>query len=307
MLETFGSVMLELGRTNPNFYIVDADLASSLRLLPFKEKFPNRFIEVGVAEANMAGIAAGLAKTGKTVFITSFACFSPGNNYHVLRQSICYNNASVVIVGSHAGLASTDLGATHQMTEDVALMSSLPNMQVFSPLDSQELAKILPVLALSKSPAYLRLYRGFSTNFFSPKSNFTIGSSHIVQKGSKITILGYGPILELAFKMVQHNPMWQGLLEIINISSLKPLDIRTILTSIAKTNRLIVLEDHQKNGGLGQMVSSLCLENNLHPSFVHLAIDNQFGQSAKTRYELWDHYGIGQSDLVSAIKKLLKF
>jgi len=306
MLESFGKTITALGHTNPNLYIVSADLASSLRLLDFKKTFPSRFIEVGVAEANMAGVAAGLAASGKTVFITSFAAFSPAINWNTIRQSICYNNLNVKIVGSHAGLAATDLGATHQMTEDIALTSTLPNMQVFAPVDGIELEKMLQVLATTKTPAYIRLVRGETPDIFPKKMSFTIGKSHILQKGSKLTVLGYGPILELTQSLVTKNPMWEDYLEVINVSSIKPLDTSTILSSVAKTGRVIVLEDHQCIGGLGQILSALFLENNSHPSFIHLGINNRFGQSGRSRFELWDEYGIGQKDLEQAVKKLLR-
>ncbi len=307
ILTSFGKTLTSLAKTNKNIYVVSADLASSLRLMDFKTTYPNRFIEVGVAESNMAGIAAGLAKSGKTVFIASYACFSPGINWNTIKQSICYNNANVKIVGSHAGLASGDQGATHQMLEDIALMTSLPNIQVFAPIDSVEIEKMLPTLVATPSPAYIRLVRGTTPDYLSPKYSFTIGKSHVLQVGSKLTILGYGPILGQALNLLDINPMWDGLLEVINVSSIKPLDTATILKSVSKTTRVVVIEDHQKIGGLGQILASLFLENSLHPAFIHLGVDNRFGQSAKSREELWNHYGMGQKDLESAVKKLLKF
>ncbi len=297
--QSFGKTLTKLAKTNKNIYVVNADLKSSLFLNDFAKKYPKRFIECGVAEANAAGIAAGLAKTGKTVFLTSFACFSPAINWNTIKQSICYNNSNVKIIGSHAGLLSTDLGATHQMLEDISLMRSLPNMEVFSPLDALETEKIIKALTFSKKPAYIRLVRPETPVVFGKKLSFTIGKSHILQKGKDITIIGYGPILLQALEIKNYS------LEIINCSSIKPLDTSTILKSVKKTGRLICLEDHQKNGGLGEAIASLILSNNLSSRFVHLAVDNSFGRSAKTYKELYDYYGIGTNNLIDAVKKIL--
>jgi len=289
--------------------VVNADLKSPLFLNNFAKKFPRRFIECGVAETNATGVAAGLAKTGKTVFLTSFACFSPAINWNTIKQSICYNNANVKIIGSHAGLMSTDLGATHQMLEDISLMRSLPNMEIFSPLDALETAKIIKAVTFSKKPAYIRLVRPNTPNFFDPKLDFTIGKSHRLQPGKDITIIGHGPILEEAFQVqakLNLDPKYKKIsLEIINCSSIKPLDIVTILKSVKKTGRLICLEDHQKNGGLGEAVASLILSNNISCKFIHLAVDDKFGRSAKTYQELYDYYGVGINNLIDAVKKIL--
>ncbi len=313
--QSFGETLTKLAKNNKNIYVVSADLKSPLSLNDFAKKFPRRFIECGVAETNAAGIAAGLAKTGKTVFMTSFACFSPAINWNTIKQSICYNKTNVKIIGSHAGLLSTNLGATHQMLEDISLMRTLPNMEVFSPLDAIETEKIVKAITFSKKSAYLRLVRATTPNLFDPKLNFTIGKSHVLKKGKDITIIGHGPILEEAFQVqakIQLEaprhcgaPLENISLEIINCSSIKPLDTVTILKSVKKTGRLICLEDHQKNGGLGEAVASLVLSKNLPCKFIHLAVDNSFGCSAKTGQELYDYYGIGVNNLIDAIKKIV--
>ncbi|MDD4027256.1 MAG: transketolase C-terminal domain-containing protein [Candidatus Shapirobacteria bacterium] len=307
--QAFGETLAKLGKTNKNIYVVNADLKSPLFLNSFAKKFPHRFIECGVSENNAAGVAAGLAKTGKTVFLTSFACFSPAINWNTIKQSICYNNSNVKIIGSHAGLLSTDLGATHQMLEDISLMRSLPNMEVFSSLDALETEKITKVITFSKKPAYLRLVRPTTPNLLNPKLNFTIGKSHILKSGKNITIIGHGPILEEAFqvqaKLNLDDKYKKISLEIINCSSIKPLDTVAILKSVKKTGHLICLEDHQKNGGLGEAVASLVLSSNFPCKFIHLAVDNSFGRSAKTYQELYDYYGIGVNNLLTAVKKIL--
>lgn len=307
--ESFGKTIYELAKTNKNIYVVNADLKSSLFLNDFAFKFPKRFIECGVAEQNAAGVAAGLAKTGKTVFLTSFSCFSPSINWATIKQSICYNNANVKIIGSHSGLMSTDLGATHQMLEDIALMRSLPNMEVFSPLDAIETEKIIKTIVHSRCPSYLRLVRANTPVVFNKKLDFVIGKSHILQEGTDLTIIGHGPILINALNVGAQRaaPLMQNIsIEVINCSSIKPLDNETILKSIKKTGHCIVLEDHQKNGGLGEAVASLILSSDFSCKFTHLAVNNSFGQSAKTYQELYNYYGIGVNDLITAIKKIFK-
>jgi transketolase len=300
--KAFGQTLVELAKTNPNIFVVSMDLMSSIKLQEFVKTYPTRFIECGIAENNAAAIAAGLAKSGKTVFLCSFACFSPAINWAVIRQSICYTNLDVKIVGSHAGLMSEDLGATHQMLEDVALMSTLPNMEVFAPIDAIETQKITTAISTSGRPSYLRLVRPDSPVVFGSKNTFEIGKSKILKTGKDITVIGYGPILIQAFEAQEK--LLNISLEIINCSSIKPFDSESILKSLKKTGHLICIEDHQKNGGLGQMVASLVLESKIKADFIHLAVDNQFGQSGRDYKKLYDHYGIGVKDLITAAQKI---
>ena len=265
----------------------------------FASKFRHRFIECGVAENNAAGVAAGLAKSGKTVFLASYGCFSPGLNWNTIKQSICYNHLNVKIIGSHGGLMSADLGATHQMLEDVALMRALPGMEVFAPLDALETRKIVTTAAFSPSPSYIRLVRPETPVFPVSQPKFTIGKSLVLKPGRDVTVLGYGPVLFQALAINDFS------LEVINCSSLKPLDSDTILKSLKKTGRCLVLEDHQKVGGLGEAVAALILSSGLKCRFLHLAVDDQFGQSAKDYNQLYDHYGLSSKSLKINIKKIL--
>ena len=309
MRQVFGDTILKLAKTNKNIYVVNADLKSSLYLGKFASWYRHRFIECGVAEANAAAVAAGLAKTGKTVFLTSFSCFSPALNWAVIKQSICLNNANVKIIGSHSGLLSGTLGATHQMLEDIALTRCLPNLEVFSPLDALELEKIITTSIHSPRPAYIRLVRPATPVVYPASRPFTIGKSLVLKEGKDITVAGYGPILlealeaqaHLAKKLDKKAPD----LEIINCSSIKPLDVSTLKKSLSKTGRLIVLEDHQKNGGLGEAIAATLLSQNLTFRFIHLAVDNQFGHSAKDPKDLYNYYGLSLKYLLSAIKKIL--
>lgn len=291
--------LIRLALDNPKLYVVSADLKSSLLLEKFASKFRHRFIECGVAENNAAGVAAGLAKSGKTVFLATYACFSPGLNWNTIKQSICYNRLNVKIIGSHGGLMTMDLGASHQMLEDVALMRSLPNMEVFAPLDALETTKIITAVAFSRSPSYIRLVRPSTPSFFNHNLKFTIGKSQVIKPGQDVTVLGYGPILLPAINLTGPS------LEIINCSSIKPLDSITILKSVKKTGRCLVIEDHQKNGGLGESVASLILTSGIKCKFVHLAVDNQFGRSGKDYNKLYDYYHIGLKSLEIEIKNIL--
>jgi transketolase len=297
--QAFANTITDLAGKNLNLYVVSMDLKSSVGLTKFAKKFHSRFIECGVAENNAAGVAAGLAKSGKTVFLVSYACFSPGINWATIRQSICYNNLPVKIIGSHGGLMTGELGGSHQMLEDVALTRSLPNLEVFSPIDAVETSKLITTIANSPKPSYVRLVRPSTPVVFDSQFSFTIGQSHILKSGTDITVLGFGPILIPTLDI--NHPS----LEIINCSSIKPLDSKTIINSVTKTGRCLVIEDHQQNGGLGEAVSHLLLSHNINCRFIHLAVDNQFGQSAHDYQTLFHHYHLDLDALKLAIKKIL--
>ena len=290
MRSAFADTIFDLAKDDPNLYVVSVGLRPSVMMDKFAARYKSRFIEVGVAENNAAGIAAGLAKSGKNVFLCTYACFSPGINLATIKQSICENNLPVKIIGFHGGLLTGELGASHQMLEDVALMRAMPNMQVFAPLDAPETVAITRTIALSTCPSYLRLVRP-STPAISTSTKFSIGKSPIIKSGSDVTVLGYGPIL---LQTLNFEPS----LEIINCSSIKPLDSETILKSIKKTGRCLVIEDHQKIGGLGDAIANLILSSGLKCKFIALGVNNQFGQSAKDYLKLSDHYGLGQKSII---------
>lgn len=296
----FAKALVKIAAKDKCIYAVSVGLAPSVYLTDFAKKFPHRFIECGVAESNAAAVAAGLAKTGKTVFLVTYACFSPGINLSVIKQSICENHANVKIVGTHAGLMTTELGASHQMLEDLALMRSLPNMQVFSPIDAVETVAITKSLAQSPLPSYLRLVRASTPLAPRHLSSFTVGKSVVLKSGRDLTILGHGPILSLICQI-----LFPYSVEIINCSSIKPLDAETIVRSVFKTGRCLVVEDHQKNGGLGEAIASLLLSSGLAPKFIHLGVDNQFGQSGPDYNQLYDRYGIGRDSILDAANQLI--
>jgi transketolase len=293
----FGEAIIELAETNKDLVIVDADLKESLRVSRFAERYPERFIEVGVAEQNLVGVAAGLAIAGKTVFTTSFACFSPAICWNNIRIDICYSNSNVKIVGSHGGLATGGDGASHQALEDIALMRVLPNMVVLVPADYEQAKKLTKLAAEYGGPVYLRLARPETPVFGNQYSAFSIGGSEVLREGSKMTILGYGPVLGEALKAAEELEA-----EVINCYSVKPLDEQTILSSVKKTGKVITIEDHSIIGGLGGAVAEFLSQGYPVPIKM-LGVKDIFGESARDYRELWQKYGLTAESIIKSGKQ----
>lgn len=300
----FGEAIFYLGVKNKNIVVVSADLAESTRVDKFAKKFPERFFEVGVAEQNMAGIAAGLALTGKIPFITSFGAFSPGRNFDQIRVSIAYSKTNVKIIASHTGLSVGEDSASHQMLEDIAMMRSLPNMIVVAPCDYDETKKATIAAAKINGPVYIRFARQAGAEITSNNSPFKIGKANILKTGQDLTIVGCGPILEEALLAEKELKKKNIYAEIINCHTIKPLDKATIIRSVKKTKHLITIEDHQKAGGLGSAIAELLAEN--YPSKMQIiGVNDSFGESG-TPKELWDKYGLSCPNIVNAALKILK-
>lgn len=285
----FGDCLVELGSKQDDIVVITADLRGSTKVKEFAQKFPKKFYDVGVAEQNLASVAAGLALSGKKVFATSFACFSPALNWAQIRQSICYNGLNVVIVGSHGGLATGPDGATHQSLEDVALMNVLPNMTIVAPADYEQAYLATKALYNLKTPSYLRLARPVNISFsqlnIEIEEGFNLGKAQKIKSGRKATLIGYGPILPEILSMLSARKL--NTLDIFNVHTLKPFDFTAISKSLQKTKRLIVLEDHQKIGGLGSIVSYELVKEGIKCDLKHLAVDGQFGCSARNHKSLW--------------------
>lgn len=300
----FGQVVLELGKKNKELVVVSADLAESTRVHHFAKKYPERFIEVGVAEQNMLGVAAGLALEGKIPLATSFGVFSPGRNWDQLRVSICYSKANVKIISSHSGLSVGADGASHQALEDIAITRCLPNLVVLAPADFNETKAAVRAAIQHHGPVYIRLTRQDSPIFTKDNDKFTIGRARILITGQDITIIGIGPLLHEAI-LAAHQLAKLGIkAEVINSASIKPLDQKTILSSIKKTGRVITLEDHQTIGGLGSAVAELLAQNLPRPLKI-MGVNDQFGQSGKTQ-ELWDKYQLTHPYIIHHALKLIK-
>lgn len=299
----FGQALLELGKKNPNVVAVSADLAESTRLNHFAKKYPHRFIEVGVAEQNMLGIAAGLALEGKIPFAASFGVFSPGRNWDQLRVSVCYSNANVKIIASHTGLSVGADGASHQALEDIAITRCLPNLVVLAPADFNQTKAAALAAAKHQGPVYIRFTRQASP-VFTPKKVFVIGKADILIPGKDISIIGIGPVLYeavIAAKLLAKKGIK---VEVINSASIKPLDEQTILKSVKKTSKVITLEDHQINGGLGGTVAEL-LSAKLPTRLVRMGVADRFGESGQVE-DLWDKYKLNHKYIIQNVLDLLK-
>lgn len=299
----FGEALLSLAKKNKNIVVVSADLAESTRVAEFAKKYPERFIEVGVAEQNMMGVAAGLALSGKTAIAASFAAFSPGRNWDQLRVSVCYSKANVKIIGSHTGLGAGEDGASHQALEDIAITRCLPNLVVIAPADYNEAKKALAATIEHQGPVYLRLTRQNSPIFTTEKSPFKIGQANVLRKGQDITLIACGPIvyeaLEVAKKLASENIS----VEVINCHTIKPLDKKTILASAKKTKKVLTLEDHQVHGGLGSAVAEMLAENFPVPMKI-MGVQDTFGESGKPD-ELYKKYGLSQEHIIKNIKEII--
>lgn len=300
----FGEGLLAAGRDNKNVVALCADLTESTQMAAFAKEFPERFIEVGVAEQNLVTVAAGLAAVGKIPFATSYAAFSPGRNWEQIRTTICLNEQPVKVVGSHAGLSVGADGATHQMLEDIALMRVLPNMTVVVPADVHEARKATIALAKTNQPAYLRLAREKTPVVTSEKTPFELGRANVLQEGHDVTVVVCGPLLYEALLAGRELENDGVSVEIINSATVKPLDKKTILKSIEKTGAVVTVEEAQVAGGLGGAVAEM-LSFHCPVPVGFIGIKDRFGQSGNLR-ELWDGYGLSAPHIVDAIEAVIK-
>lgn len=296
----FGAAMDFLGETNPKVVAMCADLTGSLKLEKFAVKHPERFVQCGIAEANMIGMAAGMAITGKIPFATTFANFATGRVYDQIRQSVAYSNKNVKIAASHAGVTLGEDGATHQILEDIGLMQMLPGMVVINPCDYNQTYLATLAVVEYEGPVYLRFGRPVVPNFTSMDTKFEIGKGILLNEGRDVTIIATGHLVWesiLAARVLEA----QGIsCEIINIHTIKPLDDGMILKSVAKTGKVVVAEEHQRLGGLGSAVSQLLAEKNPCP-MRFVAVNDSFGESG-TPAQLMTKYGLTDLDIVKAVQ-----
>ncbi|MFC1627416.1 transketolase family protein [Patescibacteria group bacterium] len=300
----FSKGLVQAAQQDDSLVVLTADLTDSTRVGEFKKLFPNRFFNVGVAEQNLAGIAAGLALSGKTPFITSYSVFSPGRNWEQIRISICYQNTNVKIIGHHSGVHTGPDGATHQGLEDIAITRCLPNLTVISPCDALEAAKATLAIAKHQGPAYLRLTRNKTPLITSQNTEFEIGKANILQSGTDVTIVGTGPLLSQALKAAEKLLGEKIKAEVINCHTIKPLDTKTILQSVKKTHCLVTVEDHQIMGGLGSVIVESLAQEYAAPLTEMIGIKDKFGQSG-TPEELWKQYHLDADSIIKAVKKVI--
>ena len=300
----FGDGLTELGRTNNDVVALCADLTGSLKMNEFKKENPERFIQVGIAEANMMGIAAGLTIGGKIPFTGTFANFSTGRVYDQIRQSIAYSNKNVKICASHAGITLGEDGATHQILEDIGLMKMLPGMTVINTCDYNQTKAATIEIAKYKGPVYLRFGRPKVPNFTNEKEKFQIGKGILMQEGEDVTIVATGHLVWQALKAGEELKKIGISAEIINIHTIKPLDSKIILNSVAKTGCLISAEEHNYYGGLGESISRVLAQNNPVPQNF-IATNDTFGESG-TPEQLMEKYGLNANAIVKACEKVIK-
>jgi transketolase len=286
----FGLGLVAAGEAYPNVVAACADLTESTHMHLFKEKFTERFIEVGVAEQNLVGLGSGLAAMGKIPFVSSYAAFSPGRNWEQIRTTICLNDRPVKLIGSHSGISAGPDGATHQMLEDIALMRVLPNMVVIAPADAVEAKKATLEMAKDPRPNYMRLAREPIPVITTNQTAFTIGPAYVFRQGQDITIAATGTMTYQAL-LAADNLEKQGIeAEVLHIPTIKPLDEETILASAKKTKAVITIEEGQRAGGLGGAIAELLAEQ-LPTAVFRIGMKDGFGESAEAE-ELITHFGL---------------
>ena len=299
----FGAGLLELGRTNPNVVGLCADLIGSLKMGAFQKEFPDRFFQVGIAEANMMGLAAGMTIGGKIPFTGTFANFSTGRVYDQIRQSIAYSEKNVKICASHAGLTLGEDGATHQILEDLGMMKMLPNMTVINPCDYNQTKAATIAIADHHGPVYLRFGRPKVPIFTPADQKFEIGKALKLIEGSDVTIFATGHLVWEAIEAEAELAAAGISAEVINIHTIKPLDVEAILDSVSKTGCAVTAEEHQMNGGLGDSVAQTFALHNPAPLEM-VAVNDSFGESG-TPAQLMTKYGIDAKNIVAAAKKVI--
>ena len=299
----FGAGLLELGKSNNNIVALCADLTGSLKMNEFKNEFPERFFQIGIAEANMMGIAAGMTIGGKIPFTGTFANFSTGRVYDQIRQSIAYSNKNVKICASHAGVTLGEDGATHQILEDIGLMKMLPGMTVINTCDYNQTKAATIAIAEYKGPVYLRFGRPKVPNFTPINQDFNIGKGVKLIEGSDVTIVATGHLVWEAIDCVKKLKSEGISAELINIHTIKPLDKNIILDSVSKTNCIVSAEEHNVIGGLGESISSLLVKNNLSP-MEFVGVEDSFGESG-TPQELMKKYQLSSENIYLKCKKVI--
>ncbi len=300
----YGDALLQLGETNKDVVVLTGDLAESTRVIAFAKKYPNRFIECGVAEQNMTGIAAGLALSGKIPFVSSYAVFSPGRAWDQVRVSVCINNVNVKIAGAHTGVSVGPDGATHQALEDIAIMRVLPNMIVVVPCDYEETRKATFAAAAHWGPFYFRFAREKTPCITTGMTPFRIEKAEIFRKGMDVSIIACGPLVYQALIAAQELSKQGIQCEVINNHTVKPLDAKTLLASVRKTRCAVTVEEHQVMAGMGSAVCELFSKKFPVPIEM-IGMPDSFGESG-TPTELLDKYGMSVKAIKTAVKKVLK-
>lgn len=300
----FGMGLVEAGQKNPDVVALTADVCGSVKINDFAKAYPERFVQCGIAEANMVGIAAGLSLCGKVPFLGGFAEFVTGRVYDQVRQVVCYSNKNVKVCGSHAGISLGEDGATHQTMEDIALMKALPNMTVLVPCDYNQAKAATLAAAEHVGPVYLRLGRSKMPNFTEEGAKFEIGKAQLLNEGKDVTIFACGHLVWEALEAAKALEAEGINAEVINIHTIKPLDTEAIIASARKTGAVVTCEEHLFNGGLGDSVAQT-LALNCPTPMEYVAVNDKFGESG-TPDEMLTNYGLRASNIVEKVHTVLK-
>lgn len=297
----FGQTLAELGKDNPNIVVMDADLACSTQTQVFGKAFPERFFDAGIAEQDMIATAAGLASTGKIPFVASFAMFATGRTYDQIRNSICYPEFNVKIIGTHGGVTVGEDGASHQALEDVALMRNIPNMSVIVPADCRECEQVIKFAAENYGPMYIRIPRTNVCDIFDEKYEFDFCKAQLLEDGVDVSVISNGETLAEVLEAAEILKKEGYSVQIIHVPVVKPLDGATVIEHVKKTKFVITVENHSIIGGLGSAICELLAE--YYPMPVHrLGVNDTFGQSGKWDF-LLDYYGLSSEKLAKSIKR----
>ncbi|PIR61355.1 MAG: transketolase [Candidatus Pacebacteria bacterium CG10_big_fil_rev_8_21_14_0_10_44_11] len=302
----FGRGLVEAAQKNQLIVGLNADLTDSTRMSAFAQQFPDRFVQVGVAEQNLAGVAAGFALAGKIPFAASYACFQPANCWGVIRTSIAYSNLNVKLVGGHAGLATGEDGATHQSLEDIALMRVLPNMTVIVPADGEEARKATLAAATHQGPVYLRTSKLETGVLTTPETPFDIGRAVLLRPGHTLTLVACGVMVARALQASARLEELGMSAAVLNMHTIKPLDIRALAMALERSPYLITLEDHQAAGGLGSAVAEYLSQQRKEFRLKIMAVKDTFGQSGQGN-QLLDYYGLGVEQIIHTSQRVCAF
>lgn len=296
--KAYGEFLLEVGESNSNVVVFDADLAEATCTNMFRDKFPDRHFDIGISEQDMVGTACGMAMDGKKVFASTFAMFMAGRAYEQIRNTAAYSNVDINFCATHAGLAVGEDGATHQCIEDIALMNVIPNMIVFSPADDVSTKKILNICISNKGPKYIRLGRNDTPTLYDDnKYEFKIGGSNTFGSGNDGTIFATGNTVKIALEAQKTLETFGKFVRVVDLYSVKPIDEETIVEAAKDTNILVSIEDHSVIGGIGSIISNILCEK--YPKkLIKIGIEDKFGKSGKAE-ELYNMYGLTKENIVS--------
>lgn len=299
MRDGWGEGLVDLGEKNREVVVLTGDLGGSTRVKEFGERWPERLIQVGVAEQNLMGVAAGMALEGKIPFVSSFAVFSPGRNWDQLRVSVAYSRANVKVVGSHVGVGVGADGASHQALEDIAITRVLPGLMVVAPADFEQARKMVKLIAEVKGPVYMRVNRNKTGVVTTERTPLVLGKAEVMREGSEVTVVACGAMVYGAMMVAEE---MKGMVEVINVHTIKPLDVETLVRSVRKTGRLVVAEEHQVGGGLAGAVAEELAEK--EPVIMRrVGMKDCFGESGEAG-ELLKKYGMTRGDIMEAVKEL---